>query len=66
MIKSRVPRYHQIAQSLRERMADGRLQPGARMDNQRRLAQEFGVTLAGFVRDQSFNIYAGRDRIVET
>jgi GntR family transcriptional regulator len=44
-VRSRVPRYHQIAQSLRERMADGRLQPGARMDNQRRLAQEFGVTL---------------------
>ncbi|HKZ04315.1 MAG TPA: GntR family transcriptional regulator [Methylomirabilota bacterium] len=44
-MRSRVPRYHQIAQHLRERMADGRLQPGTRMDNQRRLAQEYGVTL---------------------
>ena len=44
-MRSRVPRYHQIAQSLRERMAGGLLPPGARMDNQRRLAQEFGVTL---------------------
>ena len=42
---SRVPRYHQIAQSLRERMAGGALVPGARLDNQRRLAQEYGVTL---------------------
>jgi GntR family transcriptional regulator len=44
-VRSRVPRYHQIAQSLRERMADGALAPGARLDNQRRLAQEYGVTL---------------------
>ena len=44
-MRSRVPRYHQIAQSLRERMTEGRLAPGARLDNQRRLAQEFGVTL---------------------
>ena len=44
-MRSRVPRYHQIAQSLRERMADGALAPGARLDNQRRLAQEYGVTL---------------------
>lgn len=44
-MRSRVPRYHQIAQSLRERMGSGLLPPGTRMDNQRRLAQEFGVTL---------------------
>jgi GntR family transcriptional regulator len=42
---SRIPRYHQIAQSLRERIDAGRLRPGARLDNQRRLAREFKVTL---------------------
>jgi GntR family transcriptional regulator len=40
-----VPRYHLIAQSLRERILGGGLAPGARLDNQRRLAREFGVTL---------------------
>jgi len=44
-VKTRVPRYHQIAQSLRERMLGGRLTPGTRLDNQRQLAREFGVTL---------------------
>ena len=44
-MKGRPPRYHQIAQSLRERMVSGQLAPGARLDNQRRLAQDFGVTL---------------------
>lgn len=44
-MKSRVPRYHQIAESLRERILGGRLAAGARLDNQRRLAREFGVTL---------------------
>lgn len=44
-MKSRVPRYHQIAQSLRERILGGPLTPGHRLDNQRRLAREFGVTL---------------------
>ena len=44
-MKSRVPRYHQIAQSLRERIGEGVLAPGQRLDNQRRLAHEFGVTL---------------------
>jgi len=44
-MKGRPPRYHQIAQSLRERMVSGQLAPGERLDNQRRLAQDFGVTL---------------------
>jgi GntR family transcriptional regulator len=41
----RVPRYHRIAQSLREQIASGALEPGERLDNQRRLAEQFGVTL---------------------
>lgn len=41
----RVPRYHQIAEALRQRIRDGVLAPGERLPNQRRLAQEFGVTL---------------------
>ena len=45
MIKSRVPRYHQIAQALRERILSGDIGPGERLDNQRRLAGEFDVTL---------------------
>jgi GntR family transcriptional regulator len=44
-VRSRVPRYHQIAHSLRERILGGGLTPGHRLDNQRRLAREFGVTL---------------------
>jgi GntR family transcriptional regulator len=44
-MRSRIPRYHQIAQSLRERMAGGDPAPGERLDNQRSLAREFGVTL---------------------
>jgi GntR family transcriptional regulator len=42
---SRIPRYHQIAQALRHRIEAGHLRPGARLDNQRRLAREFKVTL---------------------
>ena len=44
-MKNRIPRYHQIAQSLRERITEGRPAPGQRLDNQRSLAREFGVTL---------------------
>jgi GntR family transcriptional regulator len=44
-LASRVPRYHQIAQSLRERIVSGGQGPGKRLDNQRSLAREFGVTL---------------------
>src|SRR5438309_7845262 len=42
---SRVPRYHRIAEALRERIRVGELASGARLDNQRRLAKSFGVTL---------------------
>ncbi len=42
---SRVPRYLQIAQTLRERIASAGHGPGERLDNQRSLAREFGVTL---------------------
>jgi GntR family transcriptional regulator len=44
-VASRVPRYHQIAQALRERIVAGGHGPGKRLDNQRSLAREFGVTL---------------------
>jgi GntR family transcriptional regulator len=44
-VKSRVPRYHQIADALRDRIRSGALAPGERLDNQRRLAHSFGVTL---------------------
>ena len=40
-----MPRYHQIARTLRERIATSGQGPGARLDNQRSLAREFGVTL---------------------
>jgi GntR family transcriptional regulator len=42
---SRVPRYHRIAETLRERIRVGELPSGARLDNQRQLAKSFGVTL---------------------
>lgn len=44
-MNGRVPRYHRIAETLRDRIRAGALAPGARLDNQRRLARSFGVTL---------------------
>src|SRR2546425_5796919 len=44
-LNGRVPRYHRIAEALRERIQDGELPPGARLDNQRQLARSFAVTL---------------------
>jgi GntR family transcriptional regulator len=44
-VKARVPRYHRIAESLRDRIREGELTPGTRLDNQRALARSFGVTL---------------------
>ena len=41
----RLPRYHRIAESLRERIRVGEWGAGARLPNQRRLAHDFGVTL---------------------
>ena len=45
MVGARVPRYSQIAEALRRQILDGALAPGTRLDNQRRLARQFGVTL---------------------
>jgi GntR family transcriptional regulator len=45
VLRSRIPRYHRIAEYLRERIVSGALRTGARLPNQRRLAAEFGVTL---------------------
>lgn len=42
-LASRLPRYHQIARTLRDRIVAAG--PGERLDNQRSLAREFGVTL---------------------
>jgi GntR family transcriptional regulator len=44
-MRRRVPRYHTIAEELRGRIREGDLRPGAPLDNQRKLAQSFGVTL---------------------
>jgi GntR family transcriptional regulator len=44
-MNGRVPRYHRIAEELRERIQSGELPPGARLTNQRQMAREFGVTL---------------------
>ncbi len=41
----RVPRYFRIAEALRDRITRGDLAPGTRLDNQRKLAHGFGVTL---------------------
>jgi GntR family transcriptional regulator len=40
-----VPRYHQIAETLRARISARGMVAGQRLDNQRTLAQSFGVTL---------------------
>ncbi|MBI3827647.1 MAG: GntR family transcriptional regulator [Candidatus Rokubacteria bacterium] len=40
-----MPRYHRIAEDIRERIRDGELAPGAPLPNQRALAKTFGVTL---------------------
>src|SRR5439155_2125725 len=45
LVGARVPRYSQIAEALRRQILDGALAPGTRLDNQRRLACQFGVTL---------------------
>lgn len=44
-MNGRLPRYHRIAEALRERIRDGEWAAGAPLPNQRRLAREFGVTL---------------------
>jgi GntR family transcriptional regulator len=44
-MRARIPRYHRIAETLRARIEDGQLAAGVRLDNQRHLAQSFGVTL---------------------
>src|SRR3989442_2079574 len=44
-VSVRVPRYHRIAEALRERIRDGELTAGERLPNQRQLAHQFGVTL---------------------
>ena len=45
MRNNRIPRYHQIARSLRERIDAGHPAPGERLDTQRSLARAYGVTL---------------------
>jgi GntR family transcriptional regulator len=44
-MRARVPRYQEIAEDLRERIRDGILAPGTRLDTQRQLAATFRVTL---------------------
>ena len=44
-MNGRLPRYHRIAESLRERIRKGEWTAGAPLPNQRRLARDFGVTL---------------------
>ncbi len=44
-MNGRRPRYHRIAEALRERIQQGELAPGERLPTQRRLAREFGVTV---------------------
>src|SRR5260370_25626984 len=56
-----VPRYHQIAEALRARISGGGLTAGQRLDNQRQLAQSFGVTL--MTRRQALDVL-GRDGLI--
>ena len=44
-MNGRLPRYHRIAESLRERIRGREWAAGAPLPNQRRLARDFGVTL---------------------
>lgn len=44
-MRRRVPRYHRIAETLRERIRGGHIRAGERLANQRDLARSFGVTL---------------------
>jgi len=44
-VNARLPRYHRIAEALRERIRAAEWAAGAPLPNQRRLAREFGVTL---------------------
>src|SRR5207253_744591 len=44
-MNARVPRYHRTAEARRARIRAGELQPGVRLNNQRGLARDFGVTL---------------------
>jgi GntR family transcriptional regulator len=44
-VNGRIPRYHRIAQALREEIRGGDLLAGTRLPNQRHLARRFGVTL---------------------
>jgi len=44
-VNGRVPRYLQIADTLRERLRRGELPPGVRLETQRALARRFDVTL---------------------
>ena len=44
-MNGRPPRYHRIAESLRERIRGGEWMSGAPLPNPHRLARDFGVTL---------------------
>lgn len=44
-MNGRIPRYQEIAQALKERIRDSAFEPGHRLNTQRQLAREFGVTL---------------------
>src|SRR5213595_289319 len=44
-MNGRIPRYHRIADALRQQIREGELAPGAPLPNQRKLSKTFGVTL---------------------